>query len=472
MSENRRLDSWKEIAGYVGRTEKTIQRYEKAKHFPIHRIGGGIKERVFAFTNEIDAWFREQQDASGNGICSDHGNQADAIWQDHAETTREASGSFHYKEHSRLTRGLLAWILGISALLLVSGAVIWSFQPQSSQKTAIERVTVSGHTLSAYKEGGEFLWERKFESPPNGEPSLEIIISSRWTPGYEKCIAVDDLDRDGRREVLVVCGSAEPDFSPYSLQCLDEIGNPRWQFQPGESIVYGGKTIDKLWKIDFFLIDDLDQDGQKEIVVSAHHRNDFPAKISVLKPCGDIVGQYYNSGRVESVVICDLEGDGKREIICGGTNNEYMKGTLFVLDCNDVAGSSPQSKEKPFYSGRLPTGREKYYILLPRDCVNRAVMRLGVIGRVLATGQTVDAYVDSSIPNFNPSAVIFSLDHNMKLARIRTNLEYAVVHRHLSNQGILDHPFSESELQLMEPLQYWNGREFTPEPAPSSQHSK
>jgi len=71
----RRLDSWKEIADYLGREVRTAMRWEKDKHLPIHRVPGGKRQTVFGFTDEIDAWLVSERDSeiltgtsgSGNG---------------------------------------------------------------------------------------------------------------------------------------------------------------------------------------------------------------------------------------------------------------------------------------------------------------------------------------------------------------------------------------------------------------------
>jgi len=52
----KRLDSWKEIAAYLGREVRTVQRWAKTGHLPVHRIPGGERPRVFALKEEIDAW--------------------------------------------------------------------------------------------------------------------------------------------------------------------------------------------------------------------------------------------------------------------------------------------------------------------------------------------------------------------------------------------------------------------------------
>ena len=61
MSENERLDSWKEIANYVNVTTKTCQLWEKKLGLPIYRIDNNSKRsRVFTFKSKIDQWFMER----------------------------------------------------------------------------------------------------------------------------------------------------------------------------------------------------------------------------------------------------------------------------------------------------------------------------------------------------------------------------------------------------------------------------
>lgn len=51
-----RLDSWKEIASYLGREVRTVQLWEKREGLPIHRHIHKQLGSVFAFRSELDAW--------------------------------------------------------------------------------------------------------------------------------------------------------------------------------------------------------------------------------------------------------------------------------------------------------------------------------------------------------------------------------------------------------------------------------
>src|SRR5271166_5646108 len=55
---NRRLDSWKEIASYFGRDERTLKRWEKERGLPVRRLPGA-HGGVYAFTDDLARWTEE-----------------------------------------------------------------------------------------------------------------------------------------------------------------------------------------------------------------------------------------------------------------------------------------------------------------------------------------------------------------------------------------------------------------------------
>lgn len=50
------LNSWKEIAQYLDRGVRTIQRWEHGLGLPVHRIGKGKRSPVFATAPELNLW--------------------------------------------------------------------------------------------------------------------------------------------------------------------------------------------------------------------------------------------------------------------------------------------------------------------------------------------------------------------------------------------------------------------------------
>jgi len=50
------LNSWKEIARYLDRGVRTVQRWERELHLPVRRPRGKRRSAVLALRREIDAW--------------------------------------------------------------------------------------------------------------------------------------------------------------------------------------------------------------------------------------------------------------------------------------------------------------------------------------------------------------------------------------------------------------------------------
>ena len=51
-----RLDSWKDIAHYLNRSVRTVQRWEMLEAMPVHRHCHNTGHSVYAYKHEIDAW--------------------------------------------------------------------------------------------------------------------------------------------------------------------------------------------------------------------------------------------------------------------------------------------------------------------------------------------------------------------------------------------------------------------------------
>jgi len=50
------LNSWKEIASYLDRGVRTVQRWERELQLPVHRIGKGNRSPVYALVSELRFW--------------------------------------------------------------------------------------------------------------------------------------------------------------------------------------------------------------------------------------------------------------------------------------------------------------------------------------------------------------------------------------------------------------------------------
>jgi adenylate cyclase len=61
-----RLDSWKEIAAYLNRGVRTVQRWEREEELPVHRLHHEKLGSVYAFKPELDNWLVSRRDRLEN----------------------------------------------------------------------------------------------------------------------------------------------------------------------------------------------------------------------------------------------------------------------------------------------------------------------------------------------------------------------------------------------------------------------
>lgn len=75
-----RLDSWKAIASYLEREVRTVQRWERTEHLPVHRHYHNEHCSVYAFSWEVDEW-RESRRVSTTqaAVVKPSTGQADVV---------------------------------------------------------------------------------------------------------------------------------------------------------------------------------------------------------------------------------------------------------------------------------------------------------------------------------------------------------------------------------------------------------
>jgi hypothetical protein len=73
------LTNWIDIARYVGKGVRTVQRWERDLRFPVRRPKPGEKGCVLAVPREIDSWVKSQRFTDGRLDQSDLGTSHRAL---------------------------------------------------------------------------------------------------------------------------------------------------------------------------------------------------------------------------------------------------------------------------------------------------------------------------------------------------------------------------------------------------------
>ena len=111
-----RLDSWKEIAGYLKRDVTTVQRWEKREAMPVHRHLHDKLGTVYAFRSELDAWAHSRNPAPAYEDAALPAAFADGAGPEAGPAPRKGS------------RRALVGSLAAAALILAAAAVWWTVE--------------------------------------------------------------------------------------------------------------------------------------------------------------------------------------------------------------------------------------------------------------------------------------------------------------------------------------------------------
>jgi TolB-like protein len=139
--EDRKLESWKEIAAFFERDLRTVIRWEKELGLPIHRYPGKSKGRVYADVSELRAWAdgprRVAAEAEPTSQTATAIAELDTVVT--SDTPLEASGSSFAV--ARPPRSLIVWLavaVGVVTILALAGFAYW----RSHRGQAISSVAV------------------------------------------------------------------------------------------------------------------------------------------------------------------------------------------------------------------------------------------------------------------------------------------------------------------------------------------
>ena len=72
------LTSWKEIAAYLGKGVRTVQRWEMELGMPVHRPGED-RHIVIAYPEELDQWVRRDPKEIEQDLSRTNGNRIDHV---------------------------------------------------------------------------------------------------------------------------------------------------------------------------------------------------------------------------------------------------------------------------------------------------------------------------------------------------------------------------------------------------------
>jgi len=101
------LESWKQIAAYLNRSERTVRRWEACEGLPIRRHGHQKQDTVFARVDEINRWVVRRTRNGGASRADTRESNGSA-----APPQGRSAPSAYLAEHDAITRTIDCYIAG------------------------------------------------------------------------------------------------------------------------------------------------------------------------------------------------------------------------------------------------------------------------------------------------------------------------------------------------------------------------
>ncbi len=278
-----RLDSWKAIAAYLQRDERTARRWAVDQGLPARRVPGGGRTSVFAFKSEIDSWL-----ASGRSIPS-----APPV------NTRP--------------RALAA--LGGLVVVIALAAAGWRMSPRVTGLAGLRLEAIAGG-VAALDELGTEQWRYRFPAGYTtvladgdgqavqliGEPRPAALVATSF---HQR--RADGLIESGRLAELGPGGALQRSFS-----FTDQV-------------TFAGQPYRPPWAITAFAVDD--STGSRRIAVAAHHHAWSPSVLTLLDEEWQRRGTFLHLGWIEAVRWL-----GTDRLLIGGFSEDRGGGMVALLD--------------------------------------------------------------------------------------------------------------------------------------------
>lgn len=427
-----RLDSWKDIAAYVGRDARTVARWEHERGLPVHRVPGGGRAHVFAYPDELDAWL-----AGGHTTADDplQAPRAGAGWG-----------------------RLLGWAAAFGGMAVAVLGGVWALsRPEvPSSETAVSRaprsLAIVGSELVALGGDSQVLWSYRF-------PGRTLTpITSRW---FHIC----DLDADGVDDVLATVETTGPAAEQRGGSLLQFTGSGRlsWEATLADRLEFRDSPYVPPWAtagLDVFRVD-----GQTRIVWLVHQFTWWPGLMVTYDARGRRLATFVNSGWIRAAAASP---DG-RYLVATGITNARQACFLAVLDARHPEGHSPEPAGSLTECRNCPEGAPLYYFVFPRT-------DLGLSQPFPTGGPSVQVFSDGTVqlqthesPEPAVATVVYDFSANFTLRRAKVSDSYWVWHRRLEGEGVLRHAREQCPVSQGLTVQRWSpGSGWEPVRVPAS----
>ena len=327
------LQGWKDIANYLGRSTRAVQRWEDELKLPVHRIQGANGPTVYALKKELDDWKKSR----------------DLPKPTMEEAAEIATAANH---HAVANASTPTWRLpALTAILALAGGV-WigqHFRTPILVTGPIDRFDYVGRSVIALDDQSRVVWTHDFgrqvsrvDGPPLG--------------GYAVAATDDDTIVLGVRLSAPAAQQTENDI----LVAFTRSGTEKWRVTPKFKLACGKEDFSGPWSLSSLVFGQ----GEKNSKIYAAFRSHtwWPSLLLEIDQAGKERLIYVQTGWIRA--LADWRSPLGHFLAVGGVYNEFERPSTTLIDLNAPPAVSPHSAPR-FNCTDMPTGQPVATYLWP-----------------------------------------------------------------------------------------------------------
>jgi hypothetical protein len=302
------LNGWKEIAAYLGKSVRSVQRWEATLGLPVHRIRTPDGQIVYSERSEIDDW-RRRLDATPTPEPEDPADP-ESLPEVSALPGRDLGAATRRPARGWLvTAGLALFLVGMLSGWWISRPVPGAFS-----------VEFAGRSLQGLNQKGDVVWSFEFDRDLNkANPKPRLV----------------DLDGDGAAEWVVPVRSTVRGTVSDAIFCFSQAGALKWSVRPDQTLTYNGRIVSAPWSLLDFEV----SPAVPRRVWASFTNGGGPNFIVEITASGSSSMRYFQAGPINKLRYWQTPSGGF--LVAGGFSAKHERPSIVLLAEHGPAASFP-----------------------------------------------------------------------------------------------------------------------------------
>ncbi len=418
------LMGWKAIAAYLGKSVRSVQRWERDLGLPTHRIMTMEGSIAYARRSEVDRWLiaRDRSDTTETAPGGARGPSEKAT-SDSGLGVGATPPLLTVPAKRFSQKWLWLGAFGAAAVISLGGAAFTLLMPTRETPAAFVLV---GRSLEGRDHRGRVLWSHDFGS----EVSRAVGTYQVEEPRGSDSVARVDLNGDGVLATLIPVhfGRDGESHTLESLYAFSDDGRVLWSVSGDLKLSCGQKTFSAPWSISWVTVSG--GPGPRRVWVAYRHHTWWPSFVVEISPTGSQTIRYVQTGWIMS--LQEWHTPRGVRLVAGGVMNEHARASVAMFDPSGPPVMSPYV-DAQFDCEDAPTASPDRVILFPALEVSQG------LGSPYVMVQRMNEIGPDLRLEINSGSVLAVVNADDRVRDLSFSDAYWLHHRALEVSGKLSH---------------------------------